>query len=313
MKGRKYHCATSFSRPRTMFHGSIVALITPMNDRGDVDESAWRRLLDWHLEQGTDGVVVAGTTGESATLTGDEFRRLLEVAVDQVGGRLPVIAGTGTADTAKTIERSLQAAEIGADGLLAVTPYYVRPMQSGLVAHFSAIADAVPLPLLLYNVPTRTAVDLLPETTARLSRHERIVGIKEAVPDAHRIARLRTLCSEGFLLISGDDPTAAASLRKGAVGVISVAANLAPALMGRLCRATLDGREEEAGALLQGLQALFEQLAVESNPIPVKWAAWRMGLVGPGIRLPLLPLDKTLQPAMEACLAGLELLPEPKT
>lgn len=292
-----------------MFHGSIVALLTPMTENGEVDLPTWRSLVAWHLEQGSNGLVVAGTTGESTTLSQDEFLALLTVAVEESAGRVPVIAGTGTADTAGTIERSRQACAAGAAGLLVVTPYYVRPMPSGLEAHYRAVADAVNLPLVLYNVPSRTAVDMLPETTAALARHERIVGIKEAVGRRSRIEELRRLCDPAFTILSGDDRTAVTAMEAGANGVISVAANLVPARMARLCKA-MAGDDCAAGRAGQDrLRALFEQLAVESNPIPVKWAAWRMGLVGPGIRLPLSTLDENHQPAMESCLAELGLLP----
>ena len=296
-----------------MFHGSIVALLTPMNDHGDVDFAALCELLEWHVDQGSNGLVIAGTTGESATLSGEEFRAVLARAVSVIDGRIPVLAGTGTADTAKTIERSQQAADLGADGLLVVTPYYVRPPQRGLEAHFTAVAEASAVPVVLYNVPSRTSVDLAPETAARLSGHPNIVGIKEAVGDRARVERLKALCVPGFTLLSGDDPSALDAMEVGAAGVISVAANVVPGPMRALCDAVAGGDVAAAGALNERLERLFTQLGAETNPIPVKWAAWRMGLMGPGIRLPLLPLDNELQPALDACLAELGLLPGEKT
>ena len=296
-----------------MFHGSIVALVTPMDDTGALDDSALTALVEWHLEQGTDAIVISGTTGESPTLGDAEFRHLLEVAVRSAAGRLPIIAGTGTASTAKSIRLTMEAAEAGASAALVVTPYYNRPMQTGLEAHYLAIAEAADLPLVMYNVPKRTGVDMLPATVARLARHERIVGLKEAVADPARVRELRQVCPQDFTVLSGDDSSCLAAMQAGAEGVISVAANVAPRHMRRLCAAALAGDRDLAARLDGNLAELFRQLAVESNPIPVKWGVWRMGLIGPGIRLPLLPLDARLRPALEACLEELGLLPGEKT
>jgi len=296
-----------------MFHGSIVALVTPMDDTGALDDSALAALVEWHLEQGTNAIVISGTTGESPTLSEAELRRLLDVAVRSAAGRLPIIAGTGTACTAKSIKLTREAADAGAAAALVVTPYYNRPMQSGLEAHYLALAEAVELPLVMYNVPKRTGVDMLPATVARLARHERIVGLKEAVADPARVQELLEACPAGFTVLSGDDGSCLAAMQAGAQGVISVAANVAPRHMSRLCAAALAGDWDHARKVDGDLAELFRQLAVESNPIPVKWGVWRMGLIGPGIRLPLLPLDARLRPALEACLAELGLLPGENT
>lgn len=292
-----------------MFHGSIAALVTPMTEAGRVDPDALRRLLDFQLEGGTSAVVIAGTTGESTALEDKEFRTLLDTAVGHVGGAVPVIAGTGSANTAHSIERTRVAAGLGADAALVVTPYYVRPPQDGLVAHYEAIAEGTDLPLVLYNVPARTGVDLQPETAARLAEHECFVAVKEAVPDPERVRRLVALCAGRMAVLSGDDGSCRAAMGQGASGVISVAANVAPAHMARLCRSMLDGDEERAVGVESELRELFALLGVEPNPIPVKWAACRSGLIGPGIRLPLRPLEPSHRRALEACLGKLGLLP----
>lgn len=292
-----------------MFQGSIVALVTPMDEHHRVDESALYRLLDYQLENGTTGVVVAGTTGESTALSQDEYARLLGRVVQHVDHRIPVIAGTGTASTERTIAATQVAAELGADAALVVTPYYVRPPQAGLEAHYRAIADASTIPILLYNVPTRTAVDLLPETVARLLDHKRIVGVKEAVSDMQRVRELVALSAPGFVVLSGDDGSCLNAMTEGAVGVISVAANVAPHHMSLMCQAAAAGDLATARDLQQRLSGLFAQLGRVTNPIPVKWAAFAMGLTGPGIRLPLLPLDPSGRPGLAACLVELGLLP----
>jgi 4-hydroxy-tetrahydrodipicolinate synthase len=274
-----------------MFRGSIVALVTPMAESGEVDHAAFESLLDWHAEQGTDGVVVLGTTGESPTVTAEEGDELLRRAVRRLGGRLPVIAGTGTNSTATTVERTRRACEHGVDGVLVVTPYYNKPGQEGLVRHFSAAADASSVPVVLYNVPSRTACDLLPPAVERLSEHPRIVGIKEATGQVDRTKEILERCGDDFLVLSGDDATCRELMLAGAQGVISVTANAAPRLMRELCDAALEG--DSSGALLvdQQLGPLHRDLFVEANPIPVKWAVARLGLIPPGIRLPLTPLE----------------------
>jgi 4-hydroxy-tetrahydrodipicolinate synthase len=278
-----------------MFKGSIPALVTPMRADGAVDFPAWDRLLDFHVAEGTDGVVVGGTTGESPTLIAAEVIDLVRRAKARLAGRMPVIAGSGTNSTAKSIELSRALAAAGADGLLTVVPYYNRPTQEGMVRHFSAIADAVQLPVILYNVPGRTACDLLPETVVRLSAHPRIAGIKEATGDLARAAMILQGARPGFLLLSGDDPTAPELIRRGACGVISVTANVAPRAMHDLCAAGLAGRHDEAAAIQARLMPLHNAMFVEPNPTPVKWAVARLGLIDRGIRLPLLPLSERLE------------------
>lgn len=268
--------------------GSLVALVTPMDAAGGIDEQAFAGLVDWHLEAGTHGLVVAGTTGESPTLTATEFDRLLAIAVERAGGRLPVIAGTGTAGTDKTIAQSRRAAAAGADAVLVVTPYYNRPPQRGLEAHFRAVADAVDIPVVLYNVPGRTGVDLAPETSLALNGHPNIVAIKEAVADTERVRRL---VAGGMTVLSGDDPSACDSMLAGARGVISVAANIVPGRFAAMCERATGSDSGEAIALDRQLASLYRFLGCESNPIPVKWLLARMGRIGNGIRLPLVTLD----------------------
>ena len=292
-----------------MFKGSIPALVTPMGEDGSIDFAAWDKLLDFHLAAGTDGVVVGGTTGESPVLDRGEIEELIRRAKSRVSGRIPVIAGSGTNGTAKTVALSLAAEAAGADALLVVTPYYNKPTQEGLFRHFSAVADAVRIPLILYNVPGRTACDMLADTVARLSHHPRIAGVKEATGDIARGEAILRQSRPGFLLLSGDDPTAADLVRIGARGVISVTANVAAKAMHELCAAGLAGRHGEAMAINERLIPLHKALFVESNPIPVKWAVHRLGLIGPGIRLPLTPLSTPLHGTVLAAMAaaGLEL------
>lgn len=282
-----------------MFKGSIPALITPMREDGSLDLAAWDRLLDFHLTEGSDAVVVGGTTGESPTVAADELATLIGRAKTRVAGRMPVIAGSGGNSTTRSVALSRAAVEAGADALLVVTPYYNRPTQEGLYRHFTAIADAAGAPVILYNVPSRTSCDLLPETVARLATHRRIIGIKEATGDVARGEAVRRLCPEDFLLLSGDDPTAVALMRIGARGVISVTANVVPRAMHEVCTAALAGRFDQAAALDQHIVPLHQALFVEPNPIPVKWAAERMGLVAAGIRLPLTPLSEARRAAVE--------------
>ena len=276
-----------------MFSGSITALVTPFTDNGSVDYPALDRLLDYQLENGTDGLAVIGTTGESATMNREEIIAVMNRAISRVDGRIPVMAGTGLAGTAKTIEQTLTAAEMGAQAALVVTPYYNRPPQRGLEAHFTAIADASPIPIVLYNVPTRTGIDLLPGTVGRLSAHPRIMGIKEAVGDPDRIEELVRRCGPDFTVLSGDDPSFLQAMKHGARGVISVASNVAPGPMHAICEAARGGVWARAEELDSRLRPLYEALGLESNPIPVKWAVYEMKLAGPGIRLPLVELDET--------------------
>lgn len=285
-----------------MFKGSIPALVTPMQADGAVDFEAWDRLLDFHLAEGTDGIVVGGTTGESPTLEPGEVAELVRRAKARVAGRMPVIAGSGTNSTAKSIELSRALVAAGADGLLTVVPYYNRPTQEGLWRHFTAIADSVNVPVLLYNVPGRTVCDLLPETVVRLSQHPRIAGIKEATGDLSRAEAILGHARKDFVLLSGDDPTAAELMKRGACGVISVTANVAPRAMHDMCMAAMAGRHAEAAALNEKLMPLHLAMFVEPNPIPVKWAMARLGLMGRGIRLPLTPLSERLEDELLAAM-----------
>lgn len=270
--------------------GSITALATPFTATGEIDLDAWGRLLRMQLDGGTQGVVVAGSTGEAAALYDAEYDALLRTAVEVAGGHVPVLAGTGLSNTAKTIEQTRRVAALGADAALVVTPPYVRPTQPGLEAHFRAVADDGALPVVLYNVPGRTGCDLLPETAAALAGHERIIGIKEACAEAGRMAALLPLRAEGFAVLSGDDPTAARAMLAGADGVVSVASNVLPRAMRRLCDLARAGSEGEAGGLDAQLQRVFTFLGVEPNPIPVKAILARMQL-GHGLRLPLTALS----------------------
>ena len=267
--------------------GSLTALVTPMDAEGSVDYGALERLIEWHVDSGTDGLVVAGTTGESATLNHEEHVALIRYAARQARGRIPVVAGTGSNSTAQTI--ALSQAVDGTDiaACLVVTPYYNKPTQQGMFRHFTAIAAAVEHPLILYNVPARTAVDLLPETIGRLAENPRIGACKEATGEVERVARLKALCGEEFLLYSGDDATAREFMLAGGDGVISVTANVAPAEMAAMCAAALGGNADQAARLDAPLAALHEALFVESNPIPAKWALDRMNRIKAGIRLPL--------------------------
>lgn len=290
-----------------MITGSLVAIVTPMTADGTVDFDGLRRLIAWHIEEGTDGIVVAGTTGESATLTKSEHAAVIKAAVECAAGRIPVIAGTGSNSTAQTIELSQEVDALGVDAYLIVTPYYNKPTQQGLIRHYEAIADAVSRPIMLYNVPGRTAVDMLPETVAELAAHARITAIKEATGDVARVAKLRELCGSDFALYSGDDATAREFMLAGGQGVISVTSNLAPQVMAAMCKAAIAGNSAAAAELDEPLSGLHNDLFVESNPIPVKWALQRMGLIEKGIRLPLTELTEANQPVVVAAMqkAGL--------
>jgi 4-hydroxy-tetrahydrodipicolinate synthase len=273
-----------------MFAGSLVALVTPMASDGSLDLEGWRRLLELHATSGTAGVVVGGTTGESATLREAELRELVERACAQLHGRLPVIAGAGSSSTVATIERVRWLSELPIEALLLVTPSYNRPPQEGLYRHFRAVAAAASKPILLYNVPSRTAVDMKPPTVARLARVAGIVGIKEALPDSARVRELLESCPHEFVVLSGDDLTAREAIAAGARGVISVTANVAPRAMSEMVAAALGGEGARAAQLDAPLAGLHRELFVEANPIPAKWLLAELGLIGPGIRLPLTPL-----------------------
>ncbi|HEX4854196.1 4-hydroxy-tetrahydrodipicolinate synthase [Arenimonas sp.] len=270
--------------------GSITALATPFTAAGDLDLDAWARLLDAQLAGGSHGIVVAGSTGEAAALTDDEFMTLLRTAVARVGGRMKVLAGTGQSNTAKTIAQTRLARDGGADAALVVTPPYVRPTQAGLVAHYQAVAAQGGLPVVLYNVPGRTGCDLLPETVAQLCRHPGIIGLKEARGDEARWNALYPLAGADFALLSGDDPTFVRAMLGGADGVISVASNVLPRAFARLCALASSGDPEAARSLDARLQPVYDFTGIESNPIPVKALLARQG-IGHGLRLPLLPLS----------------------
>ncbi len=274
-----------------MFAGSLVALVTPMQPDGSIDSNAWNRLVEYQLENGTAGIVVAGSTGESATVTDAELRDLLLAARKIIGKRALLIANTGTNGTASSVDRARDFSALDVDALLVSSPSYVRPTQEGLFLHFSAVAAASRTPVLLYNVPSRTAVDLLPATVARLSRVPRIAGIKEAVGEATRVRELVAGCGPDFKVLSGDDLTARDAIGAGASGVISVTANVAPRAMADMIAAALRGDRAGATQIDQRLVALHRNLFVESNPIPVKWAVSRMGLMGGTLRLPLTELS----------------------
>ncbi len=294
-----------------MIAGSIVALVTPMLAGSlAVDWPALRRLVDWHVAQGTDGIVAVGTTGESATLDVDEHLDVIRVCVEQAAGRLPIIAGTGANSTAEAVQLTQGAQAAGADACLLVVPYYNKPTQEGLYRHFRAVAEAVDIPQILYNVPARTACDLLPETVLRLAAVPNIVGIKEATGDLRRAQGLIEQAPSTFAIYSGDDATAAELILLGGKGNISVTANVAPRLMHDLCAAGLGGDGARARAINQRLAPLHRALFVESNPIPVKWAVGVMGLLcGEAIRLPLTPLSVALQPQLRTALAALGIAP----
>ena len=269
--------------------GSITALATPFDASGELDLDAWQRLLRMQLEAGTQGIVVAGSTGEAPALLDAEYDLLLRTAVEAAGGRIPVLAGTGLSNTLKTIELTRRAAMLGADAALVVTPPYVRPTQAGLVAHYRAVANDAALPVVLYNVPGRTGCDMLPETVAELAGHPRIVGIKEARNEPERMIALLALRAEDFAVLSGDDPTAARAMLQGADGVISVASNVVPGAFRRLCDLAR-ARDPRAGDVDASLVELYEFLGVEPNPIPVKAILSRLG-IGHGLRLPLTDLS----------------------
>jgi 4-hydroxy-tetrahydrodipicolinate synthase len=285
-----------------MFHGSLVAIVTPMRDGGDVDFDAWVRLLDFHLENGTNGIVVGGSTGESATLTEAELRELTERACAHVRKRIPIVVGAGTSSTAATVARARWLSELPIDGLLVVTPAYNRPPQEGLYRHFAAVAEASRVPVILYNVPSRTAVDLLPATVARLMPFAQIVALKEGMAGVERVRELLATVRTGFTILSGDDATAREALLAGARGVISVTANLAPRAMSDMVAAAIAGDRSRAEALDAPLAGLHRDLFLEANPIPSKWALERMGLIQGDMRLPLTPLAAGFHAALSASL-----------
>ena len=292
-----------------MFHGSMVALVTPMNEDGSLDVPALRRLIDFHVENGTDAIVAVGTTGESPTLDMEEHCEVIRLTVEQARGRVPVIAGTGANSTTEAIELTRCAQKAGADACLLVTPYYNKPTQEGLYLHHKAVAEAVSVPQILYNVPGRTACDMLPETVERLSAIANIVGIKEATGNLDRVKEIRRRCGDKIDVYSGDDATALDAILLGAKGDISVTANVAPRLMHEMCKLAREGREKEARAINERLMGLHKDLFVEANPIPVKWALKEMGLVKGGIRLPLTPLSAKHHETVRAAMRTAGVIP----
>jgi 4-hydroxy-tetrahydrodipicolinate synthase len=278
---------------------SIVALITPMHEDGSIDYPALRRLIDWHIAQGTDCIGVVGTTGESPTVSVEEHCEIIRISVEQAAGRVPIMAGCGANSTAEAIELTRFAKQVGADCQLQVVPYYNKPSQEGQYQHFRTIAEAVDLPMVLYNVPGRTVADLQHDTVMRLAQIDSIIGIKEATGNIERAQWLIHEAPAGFSVYSGDDGTAVALMLCGGHGNVSVTANIAPKLMHEMCVAAIAGHAQQAMSIQRQLLSLHKNMFTESNPIPVKWAANRMGLSGPTLRLPMTPLSSHLQPALE--------------
>jgi 4-hydroxy-tetrahydrodipicolinate synthase len=287
-----------------MFKGSMVALVTPMKD-DMVDIESLRRLVEFHIERGTQAIIAAGTTGEAATLTDKEKQLVIKTVVEAVNERIPVIAGTAAISTKHTMELTHMATELGADAALIMTPAYIKPSQQGLLEHYQAIAHHVPLPIIMYNVPSRTAVDLLPETIERLADISNIVGIKEATASLERHQEIYNRCKDKLDIYSGDDVTGCDLMLNGAKGIISVSANVVPKLMAKLCDYALLNQEHAATEIQQRLMPLHQALFIEANPIPVKWALYKMGLINPEIRLPLTALNESHQRELEKVLDGL--------
>lgn len=285
-----------------MITGSIVALVTPMTADDEIDYESLDALVEWHISEGTDGIVPVGTTGESATVTADEHCAVMKRVIDVVASRVPVIAGTGSNSTREAIEFTEAAKEMGADACLLVTPYYNKPTQEGLIAHYEAIAKAVSLPQVLYNVPGRTACDMLPATVARLAKLDEVIAIKEATADVNRTLEILELCGSDLVVYSGDDATAVDLMLNGAKGTISVTANVAPAAMSAVCHAAVAGDADKARTLNEKLMGLHTGLFVEANPIPVKWALAEMGKMPGGIRLPLTELSAQYHDAVREAL-----------
>jgi 4-hydroxy-tetrahydrodipicolinate synthase len=283
---------------------SIVALITPMHEDGSIDYPALRRLIDWHIAQGTDCIGVVGTTGESPTVSVEEHCEIIRVSVEQAAGRVPIMAGCGANSTSEAIELTRFAKQVGADCQLQVVPYYNKPTQEGQYLHFRTIAEAVDLPMVLYNVPGRTVADMQHDTVMRLAEIEGIIGIKEATGNIERAQWLIHEAPKGFSVYSGDDGTAVALMLCGGHGNVSVTANIAPKLMHDMCIAAIAGHAQQAMAIQRQLLSLHKNMFTESNPIPVKWAANQMGLCGPTLRLPMTPFSSHLHPALETAMRG---------
>jgi 4-hydroxy-tetrahydrodipicolinate synthase len=286
-----------------MITGSLVAIVTPMLEDGRLDMARFRELIDWHVAEGTDGIVVVGTTGESPTVDFDEHKELIRVAVDHAKGRIPIIAGTGGNSTAEAVELTASAQKAGATACLSVVPYYNKPTQEGLYQHFRKVAESVGLPMILYNVPGRTVADLQNDTVLRLAQVPGIIGIKDATASIERGTDLVKRTPRGFAVYSGEDSTALALILLGGQGVISVTANVAPRLMHEMCAAALVGDVKKAREINLRLLGLHQKLFVEANPIPVKWALAQMGRIEPGLRLPMTPLAERCHDAVRAALA----------
>ncbi len=292
-----------------MFKGSYVALITPMLDNGEIDYPALERLVQFHIEQGTHGIISVGTTGESATLPFDEHVEVVRRTVAMTKGKIPVLAGAGANSTAEAIFLSEQMAPLGVDGFLSVVPYYNKPQQAGLIAHFTAIADASELPVVLYNVPGRTVVDMLPETAAELSKHSNIVGLKDATGDIARLKALQALVDDDFVLLSGDDATSKDFLCEGGHGVISVTANVVPKAMAQMCEAALAGDNQRCRDIDASIEQLHSGLFVEPNPVMPKWALYKMGLINSAfLRLPMVLPELASQKHIETILQQYDLI-----
>ena len=292
-------------------HGSLVALVTPMNSKGEIDFNSLEKLIEWHIANDTNGIVSVGTTGESATLTVDEHLKVIEHTVKCVNGRIPVIAGSGSNSTAQAIETTTESQRIGADFSLLVTPYYNRPNQKGLIEHYIKIADECNINQILYNVPSRTGCDILPETVEILSKHQNIIGIKEAVNNQKRINELVEISKqsqEDFLIFSGDDESFFNLITSGGHGVISVAANVIPKSISDICKLIIEERIEEANEINKKYQNLYNLLFIESNPIPVKWILFKMGFIQNSLRLPLVNLDKKFEENIMSEMIKLKLL-----
>ena len=291
-----------------MFKGSLVALITPMRADGSVDEKAYAEFVDWQIKEGTHAVVPVGTTGESPTLTHDEHKRVVEIAVEVAKGRVPVIAGAGSNSTAEAIELARHAKQAGADASLVVTPYYNKPTQEGMFLHFSAIADAVDLPLIIYNIPPRSVVDMSVETMARLARHRNIIGVKDATANLVRPLHTKLACGDDFCMLSGEDHTALSFNAAGGVGCISVTANVAPRLCSEMQTAWAEGRHADAMAIQYRLVPLHDALFSETSPGPVKFAASLLGKTSEKCRLPLAPLMELTRARVRAAMTSVGLL-----
>jgi 4-hydroxy-tetrahydrodipicolinate synthase len=285
-----------------MIKGSIVAIVTPMFEDGSLDKDSLRKLLDWHVAEGTDGIVIVGTTGESATVSPEEHCELIKLTVEHVGGRIPVIAGSGGNSTSEAIALTRHARDVGADATLQVVPYYNRPTQEGMYRHFKAIAEAVDIPVILYNVPGRTVADMANETVVRLSGVDNIVGIKDATGSIGRGIELLRNVDKSFAVYSGDDPTAMALMFCGGAGNISVTANVAPRAMHELCEAAMSGQIARAVEINNRVLSLHSKLFIEPNPVPVKWALTEMGKMPSGLRLPLAPLSAQYHDTVRAAL-----------